>query len=153
MPLNLYIPEITGTPLFYIYVCDCSKTNCYQIDPITGVNIPPPFQFEIPQELSGETCYVVRVIDAAGCVSEEEVNLGVSGVNTLWQRVVPLTTPTPSVTEGYIYPTPSVTKTPSPTPSITRTNTPTPTPSLTQGFTPGVYFFVHIPNGSTLTCP
>lgn len=82
-----------------------------------------------------------------------QICLNSSNVNTLWQRVVPLTTPTPSVTEGYIYPTPSVTKTPGPTPSITRTNTPTPTPSLTQGFTPGVYFFVHIPNGNTLTCP
>lgn len=51
----------------------------------------------------------------------------------------PVVTPTPSVTEGYIYPTPTPTKTP--------TRTPTPTP--TQGL--GGAIFAYIPNISTGT--
>jgi hypothetical protein len=133
---SLIIPSVIGTPPFFIYLCDCAQINCYQIPPLTGVNIPPAFQFNIPSQLSAETCVFLRVIDSLNCEFEQEINFGPQG-NTLWQRfpVIPGITPTPTLTTNYIPPTPSVTKTP----------TPTPTPSLTSNFQ-SLVVYVHIPN-------
>ena len=149
MPIDLYISNITGTPVYQIYVCDCSDTNCYQIPPLSGVTIPPPFQFSVPNELSNETCFLLRIIDSLGCVIEQQIFLG-SG-STLWQFIPPLPgsptpTPTPTLTEFYIPPTPSVTATLTTTPTQTKSSTPTPTPSRSFGAQLQNVVFVHIPN-------
>lgn len=133
---SLIIPSVIGVQPYFIYLCDCTQTNCYQIPPLTGVNIPPSFQFNIPSQLSGETCVLLRVIDSAGCVFEDQINFGPDG-NTLWQRFPTIAgiTPTPTLTTNYIPPTPTPSKTPRPTP----------TPSITSNFQ-SLVVYVHIPN-------
>lgn len=78
-PIEITITQAYGTPPFYIEICDISGSPCYQIPPLTGVFIPPPFTFTVPPELSGSTDFKVIVIDSLGCESFQDIDLQPQG--------------------------------------------------------------------------
>lgn len=77
--IDITITQAFGTPPFFIEICDISGTPCYQIPPLTGVFIPPPFTFSVPPQLSGSTEFKVKVIDSLGCQSFQDIKLNTSG--------------------------------------------------------------------------
>lgn len=105
MSCNIQINSITGTPPFYIFLCDITFTQC--IFNLSSSTPTYPIVLTLPPELENTDLIIVKIADGNGC-------------ETFHNYVRPSVTPTPTVTT-----------TPTPTPSLYSTPTPTPTPSST----------------------
>ena len=103
MALSVTISSITGSSPFDIYICQSDGTGCFYINEISST----PYTFDIPVPYDTSTSYIVKVVDAEGCIITS--------------------TQTPSDTP---------TQTPSDTPTQTPSDTPTQTPTSTSGATP-----------------
>lgn len=158
--------NIQGVPPYTIWVCSGSTipptiNSCILIaDQNTTPPSPPPypFIFLVPDQFSAQTSLILWIKDDENCDYYDTITQTIEPTptptptstpswsgSTLW-RYVPVQSPTPSVTSGYIYPTPSITKSQTPTPSVTSTNTPTPTPSRSFGAQPQDVIFVYMGN-------
>jgi hypothetical protein len=113
MPTQVTINTLTGTPPYYVYVCDADALNCVYIATISST----PYVFNVPPPLDAQSEVCVKVVDINDC---EIIQCG---------NIIPDLTPTPTVT-------PSPTVTIGLTPTATETQTPTPTPTVTIGLTP-----------------
>lgn len=113
MPTQVTINTLTGTPPYYVYVCDADALNCVYIATISST----PYVFNVPPPLDAQSEVCVKVVDINDC---EIIQCG---------NIIPDLTPTPTVT-------PSPTVTIGLTPTATETQTPTPTPTATIGLTP-----------------
>lgn len=113
MPTQVTINTLTGTPPYYVYVCDADALNCVYIATINST----PYVFNVPPPLDAQSEVCVKVVDINDC---EIIQCG---------NIIPDLTPTPTVT-------PSPTVTIGLTPTATETQTPTPTPTVTIGLTP-----------------
>ena len=113
MPTQVTINTLTGTPPYYVYVCDADALNCVYIATISST----PYVFNVPPPLDAQSEICVKVVDINDC---EIIQCG---------NIIPDLTPTPTVT-------PSPTVTIGLTPTATETQTPTPTPTVTIGLTP-----------------
>jgi hypothetical protein len=113
MPTQVTINTLTGTPPYYVYVCDADVLNCVYIATISST----PYVFNVPPPLDAQSEICVKVVDINDC---EIIQCG---------NIIPDLTPTPTVT-------PSPTVTIGLTPTATETQTPTPTPTVTIGLTP-----------------
>jgi hypothetical protein len=113
MPTQVTINTLTGTPPYYVYVCDADALNCVYISTISST----PYVFNVPPPLDAQSEVCVKVVDINDC---EIIQCG---------NIIPDLTPTPTVT-------PSPTVTIGLTPTATETQTPTPTPTVTIGLTP-----------------
>ena len=113
MPTQVTINTLTGTPPYYVYVCDADALNCVYIATISST----PYVFNVPPPLDAQSEVCVKVVDINDC---EIIQCG---------NIIPDLTPTPTVT-------PSPTVTIGLTPTATETQTPTPTPTVTIGITP-----------------
>ena len=129
MATQLTIDSITGQSPYDIYVCQTGGTGCFYMTTINSV----PYTFNIPAPYDNLSAYMLKVIDANGCIitGEEPV--------TTCSNVTPTPTPT-NTTTPTITPTntttPPVTSTPGASPSPTQTQTSTPTPTSTVTATP-----------------
>ena len=127
MPTQVTINTLTGTPPYYVYVCDADVLNCVYIATISST----PYVFNVPPPLDAQSEICVKVVDINDC---EIIQCG---------NIIPDLTPTPTVTIG-LTPTATETQTPTPTPTATigltptATETQTPTPTRTPTVTPTV---------------
>jgi hypothetical protein len=135
MPTQVTINTLTGTPPYYVYVCDADVLNCVYISTINST----PYVFNVPPPLDAQSEVCVKVVDINDCeiiqcgniipdltptptvTPSPTVTIGLTPTAT----ATPAVTPTPSVTIGL---TPTPTETQTPTPNITPSNTPTPSP-------------------------
>jgi hypothetical protein len=135
MPTQVTINTLTGTPPYYVYVCDADALNCVYIATISST----PYVFNVPPPLDAQSEVCVKVVDINDCeiiqcgniipdltptptvTPSPTVTIGLTPTAT----ATPAVTPTPSVTIGL---TPTPTETQTPTPNITPSNTPTPSP-------------------------
>lgn len=119
MPTQVTINTLTGTPPYYVYVCDADALNCVYIATISST----PYVFNVPPPLDAQSEVCVKVVDINDC---EIIQCG---------NIIPDLTPTPTVTPSptvTIGLTPTATETQTPTPTRTPTVTPTVTTTVTQ---------------------
>ena len=119
MPTQVTINTLTGTPPYYVYVCDADALNCVYIATISST----PYVFNVPPPLDAQSEVCVKVVDINDC---EIIQCG---------NIIPDLTPTPTVTPSptvTIGLTPTATETQTPTPTKTPTVTPTVTTTVTQ---------------------
>ena len=119
MPTQVTINTLTGTPPYYVYVCDADVLNCVYIATISST----PYVFNVPPPLDAQSEICVKVVDINDC---EIIQCG---------NIIPDLTPTPTVTPSptvTIGLTPTATETQTPTPTKTPTVTPTVTTTVTQ---------------------
>ena len=119
MPTQVTINTLTGTPPYYVYVCDADVLNCVYIATISST----PYVFNVPPPLDAQSEVCVKVVDINDC---EIIQCG---------NIIPDLTPTPTVTPSptvTIGLTPTATETQTPTPTRTPTVTPTVTTTVTQ---------------------
>lgn len=119
MPTQVTINTLTGTPPYYVYVCDADALNCVYIATINST----PYVFNVPPPLDAQSEVCVKVVDINDC---EIIQCG---------NIIPDLTPTPTVTPSptvTIGLTPTATETQTPTPTRTPTVTPTVTTTVTQ---------------------
>ena len=64
MALSVTISSITGSSPFDIYICQSDGTGCFYINEISST----PYTFDIPVPYDTSTSYMVKVIDAEGCI-------------------------------------------------------------------------------------
>jgi len=64
MALSITISSITGTSPFEIYICQSDGTGCFYINDTSTV----PYTFDIPSPYDTSVSYMVKVVDAEGCV-------------------------------------------------------------------------------------
>ena len=114
MPTQVTINTLTGTPPYYVYVCDADALNCVYIATISST----PYVFNVPPPLDAQSEVCVKVVDINDC---EIIQCG---------NIIPDLTPTPTVT-----PSPTVTIGLTPTATETQTPTPTRTPTVTSTVT------------------
>jgi hypothetical protein len=145
MAVQLTIDSITGQSPYDIYVCQTGGTGCFYMTTINSV----PYTFNIPVPYDNLSAYMLKVIDANGCIitAEEPVTTcsfttpTPTPTNTTTPTITPTNTTTPETSPS---PTPTTTTTPtvtptpgvSPSPTSTQTSTPTPTLTTTPTITP-----------------
>jgi hypothetical protein len=114
------ISSVTGNSPFDIYYCDLSGACTF----VSGVTVFP-FSFIVPPPNS-DTDFVIKIIDAAGCIVERGINITPTPTTSLTPTITPSSslTPTPTIKQ-----TITLTPTHTPTPTVTQTPTITPTPS------------------------
>ena len=64
MALEVFIYNITGTSPYDIYICQSGGTGCFYIETLFGGST----NFIIPPPYDQSSSYMVKVIDANGCV-------------------------------------------------------------------------------------
>lgn len=71
MPIDITINNITGTSPYDIYVCDNPVSTCIYIDTISS----PPFQFQVPQIMSNNTIFNLKVVDNNDCITYQSLSI------------------------------------------------------------------------------
>ena len=71
MALTITISSIVGTSPFDVYVCQGDGSGCFYISEITST----PYTFNIPAPYDQPTEYMVKIIDAEGCVMTDVQSL------------------------------------------------------------------------------
>jgi len=79
MPTQVTINTLTGTPPYYVYVCDADALNCVYIATISST----PYVFNVPPPLDAQSEVCVKVVDINDC---EIIQCG---------NIIPDLTPTP----------------------------------------------------------
>lgn len=64
MALTITISAVTGSTPYQVYVCQGDGTGCLYIAQTSTI----PYTFEIPPPIDTSTSYMVKIIDAAGCI-------------------------------------------------------------------------------------
>lgn len=64
MGLSITINGITGTSPFDVYLCQSGGVNCFYITEITTT----PYSFVIPPPYDQSTEYLLKIVDATGCI-------------------------------------------------------------------------------------
>ena len=123
MPQTVTIPSITANLPFDVYYCNSGGLSCVYVATVSS----PPYTFDVPDSYSSGD-FVVKIIDAAGCITTQTLYITPTPTPTNTPTQTPTVTTTPTTTPtASITPTPS--KTVGATPTPTASNTPTPTPT------------------------
>lgn len=64
MALTITISAVTGVSPYDVYICQGDGTGCFFIDEITSV----PYTFDIPVPYDTALAYMVKIVDAEGCI-------------------------------------------------------------------------------------
>lgn len=64
MSKSISIDSVTGTSPYDVYICDDTATNCFYITTISSI----PYTFEIPVPYDQLTTYILKLVDANGCI-------------------------------------------------------------------------------------
>jgi hypothetical protein len=131
---SITLNSITGLTYPYdIYVCDVYGNNCGYIVQI-NTSVPSSVEIVLPPPFNMAPAVGIKIITSDGCERFNIVNCN-SLFPTPTVTITPTQTPTETPTNT---PTPTVTETPTPTPTptITETQTPTPTNTITPTETP-----------------
>jgi hypothetical protein len=64
MALTITISSITGTSPYNVYLCEGDGTGCFYINQISST----PYTFDIPAPYDTSTSYMVKIVDAVGCI-------------------------------------------------------------------------------------
>ena len=64
MALTITIGGITGLSPYNVYICQGDGTGCFYINQINST----PYTFDIPTPYDSSLEYMVKVVDAVGCV-------------------------------------------------------------------------------------
>lgn len=71
MALTITIGGITGVSPYDVYLCQGDGTGCFYIDEISTT----PYTFNIPVPYDQSTEYMIKIIDAEGCVFTDTQSL------------------------------------------------------------------------------
>ena len=71
MPTDITINNITGASPYDIYLCDNPVTVCVYIDTVSIL----PYQFEVPQIMSNENDFNLKIVDNNGCTIYETLTI------------------------------------------------------------------------------
>ena len=64
MGVQVTVNTLVGQSPFDIYICQSNGTSCFYISTITSV----PYVFDIPEPYNTQSTYMVKAIDANGCI-------------------------------------------------------------------------------------
>ena len=71
MGLTINITAVTGSSPYDIYICQSGGTGCFYINTTNTI----PYEFEIPVPYNTSTSYMVKIIDAEGCIITDIQNI------------------------------------------------------------------------------
>lgn len=58
------IDSVVGVSPYDVYICDDTATNCFYITTTSTI----PYTFEIPPPYDQLTTYILKLVDAQGCI-------------------------------------------------------------------------------------
>lgn len=68
MPTTVTV-NITGVTPYHVYLCNTGNTSCVYIAQTNS----SPYSFDIPNLISGQPSYNVKVLDSNGCEKIETI--------------------------------------------------------------------------------
>jgi len=64
MAVLVTINSVTGHTPYDVYICQSNGSNCFYMTTTSTI----PYQFDIPEPYNNATSYMLKLIDANGCV-------------------------------------------------------------------------------------
>jgi hypothetical protein len=64
MAVLVTINSVTGQTPYDVYICQINGLDCFYMTTTSTV----PYQFDIPEPYNNSTSYMLKIIDANGCV-------------------------------------------------------------------------------------
>ena len=64
MALTITITSVTGSTPYQVYLCQGDGTGCIYVTQTSTI----PYTFVIPPPVDTATSYMVKIVDAAGCI-------------------------------------------------------------------------------------